>query len=250
MGTRDVDEGDDRQPEPLGELHRPHRLAVALGVGHAEVAPDVLVRVGALLLADDDDPTPVEARQADDHRRVIAEQAVAVELDEVVGDAVDELERPRPPQVARKLDPRPHRVAGIGQRFAFNTSTTAAMGAVPASHSGSAAGVLNAARQLGSILGIAGAGAVFQTLESRGLLAAAARDHTEVDAQQIALIRALYTGSSSARTTLADLAPSIHKELEGIMTAVFEASFRGAMLACAIVSAAGVIVALRARPAR
>ena len=141
-------------------------------------------------------------------------------------------------------------VAGIGQGFAFNTSTTAAMGAVPASHSGSAAGVLNAARQLGSILGIAGAGTVFQTLESSGLLAAAARDHAEVDAQQIALIRALYAGSSSARTTIADLAPSIHRELEDVMAAVFDASFRGAMLACAIVSVAGVIVALRVRPAQ
>ena len=72
MGAGHVDEGDDRQAEPLGELHDPHRLAVALGVGHAEVAPDVLVGVGALLLADDDDPPavdPGEARRRSPRRR-------------------------------------------------------------------------------------------------------------------------------------------------------------------------------------
>ena len=66
-------------------------------------------------------------------------------------------------------------VAGIGQGFAFNTSTTAAMDAVPTTKSGAASGVLNAARQLGSTFGIAGAGAVFQTIESRGLLTAMQR---------------------------------------------------------------------------
>ena len=109
MGARDVDEGDDRQPEALGELHDPHRLAVALRVGHPEVAPDVLVGVGALLLADDHDPPAVEPGEPGDHRRVVAEQPVAVELDEVVGHRLDELERPRPAQVAGELDPRPDR---------------------------------------------------------------------------------------------------------------------------------------------
>ena len=99
--------------EPLGELHDPHRLAIALGVGHPEVAPDVLVGVGALLLADDDDPPAVDPGEPGDDRRVVAEQAVAVQLDEVVGHRVDELERPRPAQVARELDARPDGVARI-----------------------------------------------------------------------------------------------------------------------------------------
>lgn len=140
-------------------------------------------------------------------------------------------------------------VAGIGQGFAFNTSTTAAMDAVPASRSGTASGVLNAARQLGSILGIAGAGAVFQTLESRGLLTAV-RGHIELDAQQETLVRALFAGSAAARSTLASLAPSIQDEIDTVVTVVFDASFHGAMLACAVVSVVGVLVALRVRPTR
>jgi hypothetical protein len=139
-------------------------------------------------------------------------------------------------------------MAGLGQGFAFNTSTTAAMDAVPASHSGAASGVLNAARQLGSILGIAGAGAVFQTVESRGLQAALL-GHTDLDAEQMALVRELFAGSSAARSTLAGLAPAIHGEIESVMTVVLESSFRGAMLASAVVSVVGVLVALRARRA-
>ena len=135
-------------------------------------------------------------------------------------------------------------VAGIGQGFAFNTSTTAAMDAVPTARSGAAAGVLNAARQLGSILGIAVAGAAFQSLESRGLLAAM-HDHADLDAQRVALIRALYAGSDAARATLDGLAPGLHAEIATTMAAVFATSFQGAMLACAAVSLAGVAVALR-----
>ena len=100
-------------PQPLGQLHEPHRLAVALGVGHPEVAPDVLVGLGALLLADDHDPPAVDPGQPGDHRRVVAEQAVAVELDELVGDEPDELERPRAAQVPGELDGRPD--GGLGR---------------------------------------------------------------------------------------------------------------------------------------
>ena len=93
--ARHVHEGDDRQGESLGQLHDPHRLAVALRVRHPEVAPDVLVGVVALLLADDGDTPPVEPGEAGDHRRVVAEQPVAVELDEAVGHRLDELQGPR-----------------------------------------------------------------------------------------------------------------------------------------------------------
>ena len=46
-------------------------------------------------------------------RGVVAEQPVAVELDEVVGHGGDELERSRAVQVAGQLDARPDRVARV-----------------------------------------------------------------------------------------------------------------------------------------
>ena len=106
-----VDEGDDGQPEALRELHRPHRLAIALGMRHAEVAPDVLLGVGALLLADDHDSMtvdPGEAAPSPRRRR----RPVAVELDELVGHLGEKLERPRTAEVARQLDAVPH--VGLG----------------------------------------------------------------------------------------------------------------------------------------
>jgi hypothetical protein len=134
-------------------------------------------------------------------------------------------------------------IAGIGQGFAFNTSSTAAMDAVPVAKSGTASGVLNAAPQLGSTLGIAGAGAIFQTIESRGLLAAVQR-HANLDADHVALVRALFSGSAAARSTLAGLAPTLRSEVQAVIMAIFDASFRGAMLLRAIVSLAGLAISL------
>jgi len=138
-------------------------------------------------------------------------------------------------------------VAGVGQGLAFNTSTTAAMDAVPAAKSGEASGVLNAARQLGSTLGIAVAGAMFQTIESWGLLAAM-QGHVALDSTQASLVRELSSGSSAAKSVVTGLAPALQGEIEAVTSSVFAASFRGAMLLCAAVSLAGVIAAFSARP--
>src|ERR1700694_3087256 len=94
--TRHVDERHHRQPKPLGELHEPDRLAVALGMGHPEVAPDVVLGLGPLLLTDDDDPPAVDPGEAADDRGVVAEEAVAVKLDVLVGHGRDELQGVRP----------------------------------------------------------------------------------------------------------------------------------------------------------
>src|SRR3712207_9592879 len=42
VGAGGVDERDDREPEGLGVVEQPQRLAVALGVRHPEVAGDPL----------------------------------------------------------------------------------------------------------------------------------------------------------------------------------------------------------------
>src|SRR6185436_21175030 len=47
-----VDEGEYRQAELFGELHHAQRLAVALGLGHAEIARDLFLGVAALLVAE------------------------------------------------------------------------------------------------------------------------------------------------------------------------------------------------------
>src|SRR5256886_14173887 len=109
-----VDEAEDRLAELLGELHEAERLAIALGVRHAEVARDLLTRVAPLLVADDDDPLPLEPRQATDDRRVVPVEPVAVELDEVLEEERDEVGRVGALGVAGELRPLPGGQARVG----------------------------------------------------------------------------------------------------------------------------------------
>ena len=113
-GARGVDEGDDRQVELVGQGHHPHRLAVALGPGHAEVAVGALGRVAALLVADDRDRAVRAAADARHDRRVVAVEAVAVQLLEVRPEPRDVVERVGPVLVAGELDRLPDRRAGLG----------------------------------------------------------------------------------------------------------------------------------------
>ena len=46
--ARRVNERDDGQAEFVGEPHQPQRLAIAFGMGGAEIAQDVLLGVAAL----------------------------------------------------------------------------------------------------------------------------------------------------------------------------------------------------------
>src|SRR2546428_234074 len=109
-----VDEAEDRLAELLGELHEAERLAIALGVRHAEVARDLLTRVAPLLVVDDDDPLPLEPRQATDDRRVVPVEPVAVELDEVLEEEPDEVARVGALGVAGELRPLPGGQARVG----------------------------------------------------------------------------------------------------------------------------------------
>ena len=119
-----VDEGHDREAEPLGELHDPHRLAVALGMGHPEVAPDVLVRLGALLLADHDEPVAVDPGKARHDRLVVAECAVAVELHELIGHRRHELERVGALDVPGELDACPDGARGSAVSAAIRAASS------------------------------------------------------------------------------------------------------------------------------
>src|SRR5581483_6368259 len=93
----------------------PDRLRVALRVGHPELPRVALLRVPALLLADQRDGAPVEPAEAGDERAVIGAAAVAVELDPVVEDPIDVVERVRPVRMACELDRVPDLVLGRGR---------------------------------------------------------------------------------------------------------------------------------------
>ena len=82
-------------------------------MGHAEVAPDVLVDLVALLVADEDRAPAVDLAEAADDGRVVAEQPVAVQLDDIGRHGAQQLERVRPMDVACELDACPDGVAQL-----------------------------------------------------------------------------------------------------------------------------------------
>ena len=91
----------------LGHLHQTEGLAVAFGVGAAEIAAKVLLGVPALLLADDHDRATLEEGRPADGGLVVHEQAVTMELLEVVEEHPDVIEGVGAAGVARQLDPLP-----------------------------------------------------------------------------------------------------------------------------------------------
>ena len=128
VGARRVHEAEDRPAELRGELHHAQRLAIALGLRHAEVAVDLLLGVAALLVADDRHRPVAEEREAADERRVVREAPVAVELGPLREERLDVVERVGPVRVARdqrllpgrelRVDLAPARVELLAQALA------------------------------------------------------------------------------------------------------------------------------------
>ena len=85
-------------------VHQPHRLAVAPGRGHAEVAGHVLLGVAALLLAEHHHRLVADAADAADEGLVIGTAAIAVELVPLIGEHLDVIEGAGALGVAGYLD--------------------------------------------------------------------------------------------------------------------------------------------------
>src|SRR5581483_40016 len=107
--ARGVDEREHRLPEALGQLHEPQGLAVPLGMRHAEVPVELLRGVPTLLVAEDHHRAAADPSEAADDRVVVAEHAVPVQLDEVLAQQADQVERVRPPRMPGELDAPPGR---------------------------------------------------------------------------------------------------------------------------------------------
>ena len=90
--------------ELLGEFHQAKGLSITLGVRHAEVAAQVLLRVAASLMANDHDRLAVEARPTADDGGIIPVGTIAVQLNEVGECQPDVIERERSLAAAGDLD--------------------------------------------------------------------------------------------------------------------------------------------------
>ena len=104
IGAGRVDQADDRQLVLGGHLHLGHRLAIAFGMGAAEEAFVAFFERFAFMVADDHDLVAIELGEAGAERAVVAEELVAVELDEFVEDEVEVVGEHRPIGMAGDLD--------------------------------------------------------------------------------------------------------------------------------------------------
>jgi len=74
---------------------KPERLSIAFGVCHAAVPVDGFPQVPPLLVADNRYRYPIDKGNAAYQRGVVAEAAVAVQLDEVIKNHIDIIEGAR-----------------------------------------------------------------------------------------------------------------------------------------------------------
>src|SRR4029079_14733011 len=89
---------------PVSPLHAAHRLAVALRISHAEVAVRALLDVAPLLVPEERNGSTVEPPDTDHERRIVGAAAVAVQLDPVLEQPLDIVQRVGPVLMARQLD--------------------------------------------------------------------------------------------------------------------------------------------------
>ena len=104
IGPRRVDEGDDRETVLFGHLHDAQGLAVALGVGLAEVPFDAGPGGPTLLVANERDGPAFVEGQAGHDGRIVPEPPVAMHLHEIREQVREIVQRIRPLGVAGELD--------------------------------------------------------------------------------------------------------------------------------------------------
>ncbi len=116
IGARGVDERDDGQTEFVRQFHQAQGFAIAFGHGGAEVAFDVLLGVAPFLRADEEDLLVAQFGQAAYQGRVIGEEAIPMQFQEIGKDQGGVIEDERPFGMAGDLDAVPR--AEIGEDLA------------------------------------------------------------------------------------------------------------------------------------
>ena len=135
-------------------------------------------------------------------------------------------------------------VHSVGQAYAYNISTAAAMDLVPAQKAGEVSGLISTIRMISLVFGVAVTGALFKTLEKRklfDLFAAAGRNLTLAERAEV---KGLLSGSVDAQAKLAALVPEAAHQVEGIVRSAFVHGLDGVMVLCLVLSLVGVASAL------
>ena len=112
IGAGRVNEGDDGQAEFVGQPHQAQRLAIAFGVGGAEIAQDVFLGVPAFLGADHQHAMFAQPGKTADHGAVFGKKPVAVQFLEIRESLLQVIQRVGKDGTLTTLQPRPSPDAG------------------------------------------------------------------------------------------------------------------------------------------
>jgi MFS family permease len=135
-------------------------------------------------------------------------------------------------------------VHSVGQAYAYNISTTAAMDLVPEDRAGEVSGLVSTVRMMAIVFGVAITGAFFKALEKDKmfeLFAAAGRQLTDGERSEV---KGLLSGSVAAQAKLAALVPSAAREVERIVLYSFVHALNRVMIVCLLLSIVGIGAAL------
>ena len=113
VGPRSVDERDKGEPEFFAHTHEAKRLAIAFGVGAAEVSPEIFLSVTALLMADDGALVFADGGKPPGHGGVVPKQAVSVQFHEIRKRQLHVIQGEGTRRVARDLDSLPGGEFGV-----------------------------------------------------------------------------------------------------------------------------------------
>ena len=135
----------------------------------------------------------------------------------------------------------------VGQAYAYNISTTAAMDMVSEEKAGEVSGLVSSVRMMAIVFGVAITGALFKILEKNKmfeLFAAVGRQLTNAERSEV---KGLLSGSVTAQAKLAALAPSAAREVQRIVLDSFVHALNGVMILCLVLSILGIGSALLVR---
>jgi MFS family permease len=136
-------------------------------------------------------------------------------------------------------------IAGFGQGFAYNISNTAGMESMPDEKAGIASGVLQTARLMGIVIGLALSGSLFNSLENRELLTQArTRGATQAETSDV---RGLLSGSEAAEQHVRRLTGATRNLVETLTDLAFTHALRYVMLLGVILCALCIWPALWGR---
>jgi len=136
-------------------------------------------------------------------------------------------------------------VAGFGQGFAYNISNTAGMESMPDEKAGIASGVLQTARLMGIVIGLALSGSVFNSFENRELLSEARA--TGATNAEVSDVRGLLSGSEAAEQHVRRLTGAPRAVVERLTDEAFTHGLRFVMILALVLSVISIWPALWGR---